>query len=394
MERLCEDLVTDILLCLPAKSAVRFRCLSKYYDQLVSDPRFATSHALRSNPDEVLGLLRFTAGRSADKILFCSFHSKPNIHNNPKVVPINSQIIASCNGLVLGLSDSSLSVCNPILPDRIQTIPALETPYGAKCDLGLAYDPIGFSSLEFKLVHVYREQILNMPQDEDAYGFKIFDSSANSWRQSTCKLFLRHLIPMQPHFYELRGQAVYLNGHVHWFRAFGDIVAFNVEKEEATLIGMPPELRLAWLNYQDYSWFGAADGFLYVVCVFKRQIMMWALLDYENNKWGLVRNKIKGLSRVAQPIFFDGERLVLNCGPKKKLLRLFNLKQDQWTEMGRLPRNTMDDSTTVYVPFNPTLAPLINSSDPSRTASLPVLPTVMPINNKCKKRKRGRVDRK
>jgi NifB/MoaA-like Fe-S oxidoreductase len=120
MERLCEDLVTDILLCLPAKSAVRFRCLSKYCDQLVSDPRFATSHALRSNPDEVLGLLRFTAGRSADKILFCSFHSKPNIHNNPKVVPINSQIIASCNGLVLGLSDSSLSVCNPILPDRIQ----------------------------------------------------------------------------------------------------------------------------------------------------------------------------------------------------------------------------------------------------------------------------------
>jgi hypothetical protein len=122
--------------------------------------------------------------------------------------------------------------------------------------------------------------------------------------------------------------------------------------------------------------------------------MMWALLDYENNKWGLVRNKIKGLSRVAQPIFFDGERLVLNCGPKKKLLRLFNLKQDQWTEMGRLPRNTMDDSTTVYVPFNPTLAPLMNSSDPSRTASLPVLPTVMPINNKCQKRKRGRVDRK
>ncbi|CAK7345995.1 unnamed protein product [Dovyalis caffra] len=391
METLCENLISSILLCLPTKSVVRFRSMSKYYDQLVSEPRFATNHALRSNPDQVHGLLRFTS-RNPDKMLFYSFHSKPN-SRIPEVVPVNFQVMASCNGLILDLSDSGLSVSNPVAPDRIQIIPKLETPYGEYCDLGLAYDPIGFSPLEFKLVHVFRKQMLNIPDDEDVYGLKIFDSIANSWRESKPKMFVRNSFQMESDFYELKVQAVYLNGLLHWFRACGHIVVFNVENEEATLIKMPREMRKAWLDNQDSPWFGAADGFLYVVYVSKRQILTWALLDHETSKVGLVRNNIKGLSRMSHPIFFDGERIVLKCGPKKKLLRLFHLKQEEWKKIGRLPRTTMDDNTTVYVPFIPTLAPL-SSDNPSSTGSLLILPNKMPINKKCKKRKRDSVDRK
>ncbi|CAK7345994.1 unnamed protein product [Dovyalis caffra] len=390
MERLCEDLVSGILLCLPTKSAVRFRCLSKYYDEVVSEPKFATNHALRSKPDQVQGLLRFT-GRMPDKILYYSFHSKPN-GSVPEVVPVNFQIMASCNGLILGVSDSDLAVCNPIVPDSVQIIPKLETPYG-NSGLGLAYDPIGFSSLDFKVVHIYKRESVHLPENTDVYCFEIFDSSANSWRESKRKLFLRNSTQLQPHFYALKGQAVYLNGLLHWFRACGDILVFDVEKEETTLIGMPPILRKAWRQNQNSSWFGAADCFLYVVYVSRRQTLTWVLLDSETSKWGLVRNNIKGLSRVSHPIFFDGERLGMKCGPKKKLLRLFHLKQGEWKKIGRLPRTTIDDKATVYVPFIPTLAPL-NSGDPSSTGALQILPNMKPINKKCKKRKRDSVDRK
>uniref|UniRef100_B9H5U7 F-box domain-containing protein n=1 Tax=Populus trichocarpa TaxID=3694 RepID=B9H5U7_POPTR len=71
MERLCEDLIDEILLCLPIKSVVRFRCLSKDCNQLVSDLRFATNHALLSIP-EVHGIsTSISSGSSQHSILFC-----------------------------------------------------------------------------------------------------------------------------------------------------------------------------------------------------------------------------------------------------------------------------------------------------------------------------------
>lgn len=51
------DLVGEILSALPVKSILRFRCVSKYYDNLVSDPTFVKFHLKRSstrNPHFIL----------------------------------------------------------------------------------------------------------------------------------------------------------------------------------------------------------------------------------------------------------------------------------------------------------------------------------------------------
>ncbi|KAG2694674.1 hypothetical protein I3760_08G155600 [Carya illinoinensis] len=46
-----KDLIIEILLRLPVKSLVRFRCVSKQWFSLISDPRFAKVHFKRKSDD-------------------------------------------------------------------------------------------------------------------------------------------------------------------------------------------------------------------------------------------------------------------------------------------------------------------------------------------------------
>jgi hypothetical protein len=96
-------------------------------------------------------------------------------------------------------------------------------------------------------------------------------------------------------------------------------------------------------------------------------------MSYEINKWGFVKNKIKGLLVAIHPIFFADAKLIMICQPKKKLLCLFYLKQKQWKKINRLPSYIMDDNTICYISLNTTLASSMNNNNPSSTGALQIL---------------------
>ncbi|XP_058754634.1 F-box/kelch-repeat protein At3g23880-like [Vicia villosa] len=116
------DLVSEILSALPVKSILRFRCVSKYYDNLVSDPNFVKLHLKRSaarNPQFILMADHYLHipgespyGSDDDYDVDEAFipYSLCSLIDNPSfsleidpyylVKNLNYRLIGSCNGLI------------------------------------------------------------------------------------------------------------------------------------------------------------------------------------------------------------------------------------------------------------------------------------------------------
>ncbi|CAK7345993.1 unnamed protein product [Dovyalis caffra] len=325
MDRLCEDVITQILLCLPTKSVVRFRCLSKYYNQLVSDPRFATNHALLSIP-EVHGFFDFSV-LDSNNVVYCSVSrlKKPKSKNSKGITELPPALSFCSRRLLHILAEFHLSIYNPIFI-RVATAPKkFSVTPDDKWNLGVADNPICS-----KIVRVYRARILD--SGEEIYRFRI-----QNWGAIECRTSKFLLTCAAGRFCKPKHPAVYLDKCLYWVRQCGDIIVFDVEKEAAKTIVMPSELKEQWAQNQESSWFGAAKGSINMVFVLCGEIVLWALHDYENNNWGCVRSKIGDLSSPLYPIFFDGNQLVLESKLNEGELHMYNMKQEKWKKIGISP---------------------------------------------------------
>ncbi|XP_056845467.1 putative F-box protein At1g50870 [Raphanus sativus] len=74
------DLLSEILLRLPVKSAVKFRCVSKVWSSITTRPSFISSFAARSSPR----LLIFSENKG--KLLVFSIPQNQNTDNKPQLV--------------------------------------------------------------------------------------------------------------------------------------------------------------------------------------------------------------------------------------------------------------------------------------------------------------------
>ncbi|XP_014518032.2 F-box/kelch-repeat protein At3g23880 [Vigna radiata var. radiata] len=113
------ELIIDILLMLPVKSLVRFKCVCKSWLSLLCDPHFAISHFQRLSasstrllfiapPSPEIRSIDFNASLHDD-----SASSTLNLNFLLPSTPGNVQIIGSCRGLLLLNSCQSLWVWNP-----------------------------------------------------------------------------------------------------------------------------------------------------------------------------------------------------------------------------------------------------------------------------------------
>ncbi|KAL6139456.1 hypothetical protein ACLB2K_057760 [Fragaria x ananassa] len=104
-----EELLTEILVRVPARPLIRFKCVSKNWLSLISDPKFCDRHTLQ-NPNSSISAVFH---HSSDNFSFIPFppdhdpsgHNHISPHWNPFQV-IGDQygcidIIHSCNGLFL-----------------------------------------------------------------------------------------------------------------------------------------------------------------------------------------------------------------------------------------------------------------------------------------------------
>ncbi|XP_050891593.1 F-box/kelch-repeat protein At3g23880-like [Lathyrus oleraceus] len=151
-----EELVSDILLRLPVKSLLQFKCVCKSWKTLISDSQFAKNHLRISTSDPTMTNQQLVFSYRKPPWEIVSYPLKP-LFQNPtttavkpvtlsyKDEKIDCIIIGSCNGL-LCLLDSfpryCVRLCNPCLRliSKISSVPVSQDWLIMHC--GFAYDQV------------------------------------------------------------------------------------------------------------------------------------------------------------------------------------------------------------------------------------------------------------
>ncbi|XP_062015633.1 F-box protein At5g07610-like isoform X1 [Rosa rugosa] len=263
-----EDLLKQLLLRLPAKSLIRFKCVSKLWLSLISSPKFCDSHTLR-NPILKFPSAFFLSRTATTDPQFISL--LPSTNPNPSK-PLNFipdpqglQILQSCNGLLLCCSSTDkftisrqfkFYVVNPTT-SRFSEI-ALPPPSPTKPEparllsVALAFDPS--KSLHYKLVCVSGSGTI--PSLHLEIEIEIYSSHTRTWRagESTHMWFpsIGKFLP-----------GVYCNGRIHWLSTFCWLVYYDIDEEH---YGVVDELGAPGFSVEkECMCFGESGGRLHLI---------------------------------------------------------------------------------------------------------------------------------
>ena len=242
-----EDLPYDVLLKilhgLPVKSLIRFRCLSKSFNSLItsqdffdSDLRFARSHP-DSHPDSNKLIVRYLADTpGAERYILIVEDNDNNDSSSSEQIqdfefPLRSRwgnfdFVGSANGLFCLHLGNNFHLWNPCIRKFI-TLPD-PTPFS--WFLGFGFDS---RNNDYKVVKIARNKY------EVAQPVEVYSVSERSWRVASVSCRAR--IARSP----MHQQPASLNGALHFaVNDWGDaqslaVLSFNLSDEVFRVISLP-----------------------------------------------------------------------------------------------------------------------------------------------------------
>ncbi|KAM5556884.1 putative F-box protein [Rosa sericea] len=275
-----EDIITDILKRLPAKSLVRFRCVCKPWGSLLTDPTFIKSHLERNRSlfqSNLKTNTRLILTRYCDTLLSTTDSETRNVMQAeeldfPLVKNLPYYVKGHCDGLLcLVINDGDegmLVIYNP----SIQQYRKLPSPGGFRSTreaIGIGYDK---TKQDYKVVRVPSNYCrMKVP------GYKprveVLELKSNTWRQ----------IPDEdtpPYFVEHIFQATEVNGGLYWLvedhrTASCVILRFDLAEEKFRVIAPPPDE-----CSRSVAWIGPLKDWLCVVHTRRlSDVHVWATKD-------------------------------------------------------------------------------------------------------------------
>ncbi|KAK4478125.1 hypothetical protein RD792_017404 [Penstemon davidsonii] len=253
-----EDVMIQILVCLPVKSILRFRCVSKSWHAMLKSHNFINSHLISQKRRDVLLVRRCLLPPQNDDVL--SFHDpnspeleevSPNLsipflkdikcrYNQPYEIAA-VVLLGLSNGLVCIFHEEFIILCNPALRE-FKRLP----PCPFVCPQGCYFFIIGHgfgntSNNDFKVV-------LLQNVDPDTYWkphlvVNVYDSTTKSWKQIDAGDTMQLAFGGCMAYFE-----VFFNGVCHWYAKRNGlnfnhaILCFDISTEV-----------LGWLEYPDIS---------------------------------------------------------------------------------------------------------------------------------------------
>ncbi|KAJ4974093.1 hypothetical protein NE237_007267 [Protea cynaroides] len=295
-----EDLMVNILSRLPVKVLSRFKCVSKQWNMLTSDPYFISAHHGRATQEpNIMKLLSVTR---AGLISVCSIEEKeerkvthdlirPNypdgiLQKYKSVymvgVPCNGWICLECvyhegwRALIL--------VCNPATRDTIVI------PRGKKREYDYLELGLGFcsSSNEFKVVRFY--------EMEEGYGFELFTVGQRGTRGTHSLKPLqswRHVGYLPYQICYQSGRMCHVNEKMHWIISpLSDssseyVLTLDLELEEFKVVSLPEDARLDFVV--DLIDLGGQLCLVLAIRDGSNWLELWVLKDYPNSIWSYSR---------------------------------------------------------------------------------------------------------
>ena len=233
-----EELIIEILLCLPVKSLIRFQCVSKQWFSLISDPNFVKSHFQLTPHTRRIEFISSDFGQTTS----IDFEEQFDLENafvkqcnffHPHVDSL-IQIISSCRGFIFFHHSSGFCILNPCTKVHKQ-IPLAPGEFETNLELryfyylyGFGYDPLRDDYLVVSLSCI--------PAEEDLSRLEYFSLKDNKWKQIEDTYFLYTIDKIDP-----RVGSLY-NNAIHWLALHSDslvevIVVFDLTERE--LFEMP-----------------------------------------------------------------------------------------------------------------------------------------------------------
>lgn len=198
-----DELIVEILLRVPVRSLLQFRCVSKSWKTLISDSQFAKDHLRTSTADPNMAHHRLVSSTIVDhcKIVSCSVQSLfQNPSNSTKAVSFRMKhkyhILGSCNGLLClyDIYQGYIRLWNPSTRLRSKRSPIVVSIDGLITYHGFGYDHVNDKYKVLVVVDDFNETVT-----------KVYTFGANSW--TTIQDF-----PCHP----TRGLGKFVSGTINW----------------------------------------------------------------------------------------------------------------------------------------------------------------------------------
>ncbi|GMP36160.1 hypothetical protein CsSME_00008371 [Camellia sinensis var. sinensis] len=254
------DLLTQILIRVPAKSLIRFKSVSKQWLSLISHSQFASDHARRNHHSSVSALYFYSNRWSPDEQLqsvSIAGHQTlfPTLSFLDGVVVSSSAttIERSCNGLILcsnGFRKHPYIVCN-LTTKKFSLLPAIgptsSESYRKNAAAFLAFDPA--KSPHYKVLLFSYSYVNN----EHWVEIEIYSSQTSSWK---------HVSVPEPRAVPFMF-SVFWNGAIHGISYANVHARFEVEEEKFIQTPMPRNPKI--LSPDKIRYFGECGGDLLLI---------------------------------------------------------------------------------------------------------------------------------
>ncbi|RHN81610.1 putative F-box domain-containing protein [Medicago truncatula] len=304
-----EELIVEILLRLPVKSLVQYKCVCKSWKTLISDSQFANNHHLLTSKayprlflnDGVHEIVSYPVNSllenpSTPVIPLVSFSFRMDLHS----------ILGSCNGLLClyHIHTRQCKLLNPSIQLKSQVSPTIVLDFEIIIHHGFGYDQVNH---KYKLLLVVRDVVY---WDLEPMT-RIYTFGENSWKSLPN-------FPCLPH----RGLGVYVSGTLNWIVAKDGvnsnqcvIISIDLEKENYGEVLLPQHDDAHNVRY---SGLNVLSNCLSVCFDHSKEShwIVWMMKEYGVAKsWTklfiIPHDKFKFRHLFVDPLFISGNGVVL-----------------------------------------------------------------------------------
>ncbi|CAN6284214.1 unnamed protein product [Urochloa humidicola] len=347
---LTDELLVEILSRLPVRSVCRFKCVSRSWRKLISDP----GHR-KKLPQMLVGF--FYQSLNGERFPYVANHFTnvtrkgiPFIYPSFSFLPVRSSdvvLLDCCNGLLLcrcllpnprdsdGMRPFLYAVCNPATEKWVML------PVGSS---GFRTARLGFDPALSSHFHV-----IEYVEDEGDYitGVDIYSSKTGSWSSMESKWSDGAML-----YNGLK--SVFLNGIMHSLVLMNEIVAVDMEGKRWRTIPTPPSEEFGFISQANgcLLYFDEDDNHAY-------KLSVWILEDYGTDKWVLKHTVSTLFLFGGKKLQFDLDYKVIAVHPECNLI-FFVFGWDHTLmayEMDRrevhVIRNIGHDAWDPYLPYVP-----------------------------------------
>ncbi|KAL3501607.1 hypothetical protein ACH5RR_036056 [Cinchona calisaya] len=288
--QLPEDIIPQILKELPAKSLIRFKCVSRNWCSIIEDPHFVELHRQRSHHRP--GGIYFLLHTKEDEYKISQFDSKQISAPTPFKVPIPPNADLTNPYLFQRQSIEGLICLHNVIwnpsTGKTLTLPRLEQSF--VLDIDKPVYVTGFENLYFlgfdlsirkhKVLRICRAKKLSIHNiyefGESSTGFliKIYTLGTNSWREASDS-FPKELL--KRNFVVKSSRSI--NSVIYCLVEGDFILAYELCNEKFQLMPLP--YGASCTNY-------ASEVKECLALINWEWTKIWILEDYESRKWNMV----------------------------------------------------------------------------------------------------------